>query len=119
MVAVNGHVFHSHGSALRSWRGAIVDGIREQELDLKRLTDVPVLVHLSFRLPRPKTTTRKKPSVRPDIDKLSRAVLDALVEAGVVKDDGQVTTLIAEKLYADPEHERGVNILVKEEEAAR
>lgn len=36
--------------------------------------------------------------VRPDLDKLCRALLDGLVEAGIIADDGQVVRLTAEKL---------------------
>jgi crossover junction endodeoxyribonuclease RusA len=37
--------------------------------------------------------------VRPDLDKLVRAVLDALSEAGVWRDDAQVVSVVARKAY--------------------
>lgn len=77
------------------------------------LTLGPVSVDLIFYFTRPKNhygTGRNasvlKPSApavpygsRNDIDKLCRAVLDAMTELAF-KDDGQVTTLLAKKKYA-------------------
>jgi Holliday junction resolvase RusA-like endonuclease len=55
-------------------------------------------VTLTFYFERPATVTRPMPSVKPDGDKLARAVLDALT--GVLwKDDSQVTTLLVVKRY--------------------
>lgn len=42
----------------------------------------------------------RRVTARPDIDKLARAVLDALVEAGIIADDGQVVGLKADKTRA-------------------
>jgi crossover junction endodeoxyribonuclease RusA len=68
----------------------------------------PVAVDVTFRLARPvrqsaaaRLTTDLAVAVRPDLDKLMRAVLDALT--GVCYgDDGQVATVTARKLYAPP-----------------
>ena len=40
--------------------------------------------------------------MRPDIDKLARAILDALTDARVWPDDGQVVTMHVEKRYGEP-----------------
>ena len=74
----------------------------------------PVTVDLTFLLPRPKGhfgTGRNAGKLRdsapthhttkPDLDKLIRAVLDALTSAGVWGDDSQVWGLAAAKGYAD------------------
>lgn len=61
----------------------------------------PVSVRLHFYLPRPKRMKRELPHVKPDVDKLIRAVLDALT--GIVwVDDGQVVQVTGQKVYADP-----------------
>jgi Holliday junction resolvase RusA-like endonuclease len=60
----------------------------------------PVRVELVFWFQRPKSVKRKYMSVKPDIDKLSRSVLDALT-GSVVKDDSQVIILNARKEYGD------------------
>lgn len=39
----------------------------------------------------------------PDIDKATRAILDALADAGVFRNDAQVCSLYATKTYSDPE----------------
>lgn len=65
-----------------------------------RVDDVAVVVILEFRMPRPASVKRAFPHVKPDVDKLARAVLDALT--GVVfKDDSQVVSLQASKVYSD------------------
>lgn len=52
-----------------------------------------------------KDGSRKRPnevpwkSAKPDIDKLIRAVLDALTAAGIWRDDGQVCRIAAEKYH--------------------
>jgi Holliday junction resolvase RusA-like endonuclease len=61
---------------------------------------VPVFVNLDFYLPRPKTVTREWPTVKPDVDKLLRAVLDSLTVAGVYADDAQVVKSVPIKRYA-------------------
>ena len=64
--------------------------------------DVPILVRANFYLPRPKSVTRIHHTVPPDLDKLLRALLDGLTQAGNVwHDDSQVTLIIAAKYYID------------------
>lgn len=58
----------------------------------------PVRLVVTFTLAPPKTVRRALPSVRPDLDKLLRAVSDAL--SGVLyRDDGQVVQIAAWKVY--------------------
>lgn len=64
----------------------------------------PVSVRITFFIPHPKTVKRHMPTVPPDIDKLCRAVLDALTDAGVWADDSQVVDLGATKVYATGHH---------------
>jgi crossover junction endodeoxyribonuclease RusA len=67
----------------------------------------PVAVTVDFVFTRPASARRTMPCVRPDLDKLIRAVLDGLTTAehrgvkitGAFDDDGQVTQLIAVKSY--------------------
>lgn len=65
----------------------------------------PVWLRLAFHLPRPKSCpkSRIRPSVKPDVDKLSRAVMDAITIAGLWRDDAQVVSLSAMKLYTEGE----------------
>lgn len=80
--------------------------------------DVPVAVTVTFTFIRPKSArNRLYPHMRSvgDIDKLCRAVLDALqpskTEPGVMDDDSLVVTLSARKVYGD---EAGVTVEVTE-----
>lgn len=80
------------------WTGPAIDG--------------PVRLSLVFRLPRPASAPKKRilPERRPDLDKLVRAVLDAL--RGIVYvDDARVVELVARKVYSP---EPGVQIRVSE-----
>ncbi len=70
-----------------------------------------VYITLDFYMPRPRSVKRALPIVKPDIDKLSRAVLDALTGVAYV-DDGQVVSITALKHYAD-DRGPGVHIELK------
>lgn len=58
----------------------------------------PVRVELVFYFTKPKSVKRDYPSVKPDIDKLCRTVLDAAT-GRLFKDDSQVIVLNARKEY--------------------
>lgn len=62
--------------------------------------EIPVYVQIQFCFLRPKSVDRVHPTVKPDIDKLERAVLDSLT--GVVfADDAQVVWVSKKKRYED------------------
>ena len=72
---------------------------------------LPIAVTITFLMPRPAShytprgalraaAPRRPAGARMDIDKLCRAVLDALTDAGCWVDDGQVSALRAVKWYA-------------------
>jgi crossover junction endodeoxyribonuclease RusA len=66
-------------------------------------------VHVRFVMRRGATVRRAEPTTRPDVDKLARAILDALTTAGLLDDDAQVVRLVATKSYGD---RPGVHVLV-------
>lgn len=78
----------------------------------------PVGVRLDFVMPRPKSAPKLStpPAIkRPDIDKTTRAVLDALT--GICfADDSQVVDLRATKRLALPEETPGVHITIGDSE---
>jgi len=106
--------------ALKPWREQIIADTKA--LDFPRTIENAVSVSLVFCFPRPKShfTTKgalksKVPShktTKPDIDKLCRAVLDALTIAELIKDDSLVHSLTAEKRYCVGEEPPGVLITV-------
>jgi Holliday junction resolvase RusA-like endonuclease len=90
--------------AFKAWRAA-VDAAAKQH----RQIPGAVRISLAFTMVRPsshltrKGTLRKgypeHPEGRPDIDKLARAVLDALTSAELIEDDSRVVELVARKEY--------------------
>lgn len=91
----------------KPWRNLVSDNARiamTREKFTQFDKDVPVSVCITFLMPRPKTVKRHMPTVPPDIDKLCRAVLDALTDVGVWVDDSQVVNLEATKIYASGIH---------------
>jgi Holliday junction resolvase RusA-like endonuclease len=97
MSAVNGHIFHSQGSALATWRASIAIAARYAGA---KPSAQPISMTMVFIFQKPKTVTRSEPTVPPDLDKLIRAVLDGLT-AVAYKDDAQVTEIRAIKIYGD------------------
>lgn len=89
-------VTDSNAKRLKPWRATVTE---YAVCDVA--FDVPVAVELTFQLARPQKPRFELPGVRPDIDKLSRAVLDGLTDAGVIRDDARVVDLHASKAYAD------------------
>lgn len=91
----------------------------------------PLNLNVVFRLPRPKAHYRTgahagelKPDApvwcpkKPDLDKLVRAVCDALTTAAVWHDDSQVATVHARKVYVSVGTQPGVDIIVQPLEGA-
>lgn len=76
--------------------------------------DEPVAVACDFYLPSPARPRWWLPAVKPDLDKLVRAVLDSLADAGVLKNDSRVVEFgRTRKLYADELHPPGVAVVVE------
>lgn len=94
---------------LQEWRARIAAAVSGHRFD----AHVPVRVDLGFYLPRGKTVKRALPTTKPDVDKLTRAVFDALTDALVVVDDSQIVTGTQIKRYAD-DCPPGVRIRVME-----
>lgn len=86
----------------------------------------PVVIKIVFVMPRPKATPKTKATPaavkKPDLDKLIRAVLDALTKtdtwAGVYADDSQVVTVAAHKRVAELGETPGAMIHVEPASAA-
>ena len=92
---INGHAIHVRAQDLALWRADIAR-VAKSVIWEKAVESVEV--HLTFTLLKPKTVKRNEPFVRPDIDKLIRAVLDGLTGVAY-EDDQQVTKITAVKEY--------------------
>lgn len=91
------------GASLKAWRQDVTVAARyAMSTEGWYSVDEPVEVHIAFAMPRPKSRADDDwHATRPDIDKLTRAVLDALTTAQVWRDDSRVADLKAWKRYAD------------------
>lgn len=105
LVAYRGRIINTKTKELHRWRELCATGF----LGVVPI-EGPVTVDLVFRLLKPKTVKRDAPHVKPDLDKLTRAVLDALT-GYAYHDDGQVTRITATKVYAP---KAGVTITVSD-----
>ena len=94
-------VVHEDGHRLKAWRRQIVEAIRAGRLAPFGRGE-PVKVKMTFVLLRPGSVSagrRPRPTVKPDVDKLERAVLDALTESRLIWDDAQIVDVRAIKRY--------------------
>jgi len=105
---------------VKSWSQLVAEGASHALQQLpqheRELLPLGVRVSLFFYLPRPKKHSKRgvfvPHCVAPDIDKLERAVLDAL--SGVVyHDDRQVTEVVKGKYYADVDMPAHINVRVE------
>jgi len=106
----------SAAKGLKEWR-ALVANTAQAESAMWTVSPLdPVALDLVFYLPRPKghwgvnglrPSAPKWPTKKPDLDKLVRAVGDALVPV-LLHDDNQVLSIQALKKYATPEEPPGV-----------
>jgi len=76
------------------------------------LREMRVLLKLRFNLPKPKSYPMRvvHHTKRPDLDNYSKAVIDGLVKARILEDDGMVTDLTLQKRYIETGHPEGVEI---------
>jgi len=92
------------GNPLKLWRESIALTAQvEAKKQNWEVTDQPVSMEVIFYMKKPQKPKFSLPAVRPDIDKLLRALLDGLTQAKTVYlDDSQVCILQASKTYGEP-----------------
>lgn len=93
------NTWHANQKDLRPWRANVAWEARAALTG--PVLDGPLGVEVIFTLRRPPSAPKRRryPTVKPDLDKLARGVLDALTDSGVWKDDALVVRLAAEKTY--------------------
>jgi Holliday junction resolvase RusA-like endonuclease len=96
-MGTRGIVTKTDSTTLAPWTKAVAWTAKAAHV---RLAPRERAIHVAavFQVTRPKNTTRRCPIVRPDIDKTTRALLDALTGVAYV-DDAQVVRLDVEKVY--------------------
>ena len=103
---------------VKPWRESIRAALVDDAGRPRAVFDGPVCVELRFIMRRPVSTPKRRrtpPAVKkPDLDKLARAVLDAVSSAGVWRDDSFVTQLSAMKRIAELDETPGVEIAIRD-----
>lgn len=113
-------VSEQSGPALKEWRALIATAAKNamrHELPFAG----PVQVALTFYFPRPKSHTAAQRLIpyaygnrKWDLDKLERAIYDALTDAAVWQDDSQVARNAgSEKRYVEGDEVPGVSITIE------
>ncbi len=97
---------------LKAWRDLVADSAPEVQV-----LEGPVVLTVTFHLARPLAVgTLQQPHVsKPDLDKLTRAVGDAL-EGVLYANDSQIVDLHARKVYTPIAGHPGAKIVVEEAE---
>jgi len=119
----------SNNPLLIQWRMKVT-GYAMEKYGINAPLTGPVGIRLIFTLDRPQAhylpVNRKRtepvlrtdapvfPAQAPDVDKLVRAIFDALTDAHLWQDDGQVVWCQATKVYADATYAAGVYLTVGE-----
>jgi len=93
----HGRIIHTKSVKLMAWRVLIAHAAKQAGCTP---VDGPIIISMRFRLKRPKTVKRLRPTVPPDLDKLVRAVNDGLTGVAFT-DDSQIVQITASKEYSD------------------
>lgn len=113
-AVARGVLIHEKSKELKAWRELIAKAMVEAGAQPVG-KQVPVRLDVVFWLPRPKSITPEKrplPSAKSaDLDKAIRAVGDG-IDGVIIADDSQITTVVAQKRYADEENPPGAWIRV-------
>jgi crossover junction endodeoxyribonuclease RusA len=109
---MNGRIVQVNSKKHKAWRTAIVSTCIDNLPEGWEPLDEPVELIVNFYMLKPSSVKRSLPSVAPDLDKLVRAVGDALAIGGVYTDDSRIVRISARKVYAQG-IEPGASISVK------
>ena len=93
-----GNVYDANHKQLKAWRAEIAQAAHDAT---DHVFASPVSVRVEFILPRPKSVKRIYPAVKPDLDKLLRALFDGLHCSGhkLLADDSLVCNCQCSKRY--------------------
>lgn len=112
---VGGGVMVESSKKVKPWRSDVRSMLLDGEGNPRARFDDAVHVHLEFIMPRPVSAPKRStpPAIKkPDLDKLTRAVFDAIGSAGVWRDDSQVVGAIVAKRIAEIGETPGCHVTV-------
>lgn len=102
---------------VKDWRADVRQALLNQHGEPKAKFEGEVHLALAFILTRPRTAPKKRKlsaAKKPDLDKLIRAVMDAISSAHVWRDDCQVVKLSCGKRVAGLEETAGLWLSIEE-----
>ena len=103
MIRTQFGVRHSKPEALALFRSQVALATRDaaDTLGVALPLEGALMLSATFVLPRPKSAPKRRvyPVVKPDLDKLARALCDALTQCGAWGDDAQVVDMDVRKRY--------------------
>lgn len=101
---VGGGVMIESCKAVKPWRSDIRSALLDAAGQPLARFEGAVNVQLVFVMPRPLSTPKRSTPLatkKPDLDKLTRAVFDAIGSAGIWRDDSQVVGAVVSKRIAE------------------
>lgn len=97
-------------ATLKPWRRTVAMATRAALGAPWEPLDEPVEVRVRLWVPAPQRPRWWRPAVKPDVDKLGRAILDGLADGGAYINDSRVTDLHVSKRYADEQQPMGARV---------
>lgn len=99
----HGVIRHTNAEGIALFRAQVGAAVTRAALDQGVVLPLegPLRLTARFTLPRPKSAPKRRiwPDRRPDLDKIVRALCDALTQCGCWVDDAQVVQIDATKIY--------------------
>jgi crossover junction endodeoxyribonuclease RusA len=117
---VGGGVMAESSKKVKPWRSDIRSALLDPAGMPLRFFDGAVNVQLVFIMPRPLSAPKRTTppaTKKPDLDKLTRAVFDAIGSAGVWRDDSQVVGAVVSKRIAEIGETGGCRLTIAAVEA--
>jgi len=98
-------IITSDNRKLKPWRQELTRAAIDANIGNEIIErNTPVCVRMDFYLARPQSLAKRfeRPTKKPDIDKLTRAVFDSLTGT-IITDDSQIVELMVGKWFGQPE----------------
>lgn len=99
----------------KSWRQGVCQAGRDWLVANPQATlDEPIRMWMVFRFPLPGSDKyRTLHTVKPDLSKIIRSTEDAIVDAGIIRDDSLVFSLRVDKFYCHGDATPGATIVIQ------